>query len=90
MPSSVHGLLSTDATRRYRAITRDTRVRARRFAESDADGDCALDFEEFYAMAPVELRERHAPAEVRGWFDAADAGRAAAEGEAVFKRRKRN
>ena len=31
-----------------------------------------LDFEEFYAMQPVRLRDEHSAAEIRTWFDAAD------------------
>ena len=55
-----------------RSFRRDTGTTGRRFAEYDTDGNMELDFDEFYAMLPVSLRDEWAAADVRTWFDAAD------------------
>ena len=44
-----------------------------RFAEFDLDGNQKLDFEEFLAMQPKLVRESHSSAEIKKWFDGADA-----------------
>ena len=42
------------------------------FAEHDADGNMALDFNEFYAMQPKAILDKYSPDEIRSWFDSAD------------------
>ena len=43
-----------------------------RFAEFDRDGNCHLDFDEFLAMQPKQMRTRFTTAEFRQWFESAD------------------
>jgi Ca2+-binding EF-hand superfamily protein len=53
----------------------DLRKAAAGFADHDADGNAKLDYEEFLAMQPREIRETHSDAIIRGWFEAADLDR---------------
>lgn len=55
-----------------RKLTNDTRLDMTRFAEYDSDGNCKLDFEEFYAMQPARVRNEFTSAQIHEWFDAAD------------------
>ena len=43
-----------------------------RFAEADADGSNSLNWEEFLAMQPAPVREKHSDDVIRGWFEAVD------------------
>ena len=42
------------------------------FAEFDKDGDQSLDFDEFYSMMPLNLRQNFTTARIKDWFDPAD------------------
>ena len=48
---------------------------ARAFAEHDGDGNTRLDFDEFYALQPQQVRERFGAIEIRRWFNNADEDR---------------
>ena len=50
----------------------DVQSSAGRFADHDQDGNLSLDFEEFYAMQPKNIRDSHSSEAIRAWFDAAD------------------
>ena len=54
-------------------VTRMVAMDAHRFAETaELDDDASLDFEEFLAMQPRQLRDMHSTSTIREWFDAAD------------------
>lgn len=53
-------------------INHDLALNAKRFSDFDQDGDQALDFEEFYSMQPLAVRDMHTHEEIRTWFNAAD------------------
>ena len=55
-----------------KAIMNDTKDWARRFADSDSEGDRALTFDQFYALHPQSLREKHDLETFRVWFSSAD------------------
>ena len=55
-----------------RQLTLDTQAAATRFAEHDTDCNQTLDFEEFLAIQPAIVRDRHSSEEIKAWFDAAD------------------
>ena len=61
-----------DAKKRQADMNLDTQEQAMRFAEYDENGDCKLDWDEFYAMQPKHLRSQFSPQVIRSWFDAAD------------------
>ena len=44
----------------------------REFMKYDTDKNMKLNFEEFLAMQPPEVRSRYSEREIRSWFDAAD------------------
>lgn len=44
-----------------------------RFTEADSSGNLQLDFPEFYAIQPAKVREAFSTAQIREWFDSADA-----------------
>ena len=46
--------------------------RAATLSEIDEDGDCKLDFEEFYASLPQRLVQTHNAETIRSWFSSAD------------------
>ena len=46
---------------------------ALRFAEADKDMNLELEWDEFYRMQPLKVRHEHKPAEIREWFEEADA-----------------
>ena len=41
--------------------------------EADVDGNQLLDFDEFLALQPAEVRDKHSVESIREWFDTADA-----------------
>lgn len=53
-------------------IRNEVNLDAKRFAEYDADGNQALDFEEFLAMMPDRVRSNHSSEEIQQWFKMAD------------------
>ena len=46
---------------------------SRAFSEADVDGNQLLDFDEFLALQPAEVRDKHSVESIREWFDTADA-----------------
>lgn len=66
-----------EVSKRGKAIllTNEVRDEAARFAQFDLDGNVELDFEEFYSMQPVTLRQTRSTQEIREWFDLAAGGK---------------
>ena len=71
LPTSVRLELARKAAAE-RSIRNETSAAGRRFAEYDLDGNCELDFDEFYAMLPRSTREECSRDDVRVWFDTCD------------------
>ena len=63
-----------DSKRNQRDVKQQMAASLRRFGENAevSDGQLLLDFEEFYAMQPGRIRDKHTASEIRSWFDAAD------------------
>ena len=76
---NVDGLLNTQGRPVLRAsrdegkkVIDEAQASLLRFSDADADGNMRLDFDEFHAMLPVEVRDEFDSAQLRAWFDAAD------------------
>ena len=70
---------SSPTERARTAIINESRDAARRFADSDVDGDQTLSFAQFYDMQPPGLREKFPESTFQAWFDSADLNRSAPE-----------
>ena len=57
---------------------------SRAFSEADVDGNQLLDFDEFLALQPAEVRDKHSVESIREWFDTADADGSGSHGGAVL------
>jgi Ca2+-binding EF-hand superfamily protein len=66
---------SSPTERARTAIINESRDAARRFADSDVDGDQTLSFAQFYDMQPPGLREKFPESTFQAWFDSADLNR---------------
>ena len=55
-----------------KSFTISTASDSRAFAEADGDGNQLLDFDEFLALQPTDVRDKFSVAAIRAWFDAAD------------------
>ena len=55
-----------------KAFSTSTAADGRAFAEADVDGNQILDFDEFLALQPAEVRDRFSVSTIRSWFDMAD------------------
>ena len=72
---SLHGGAAgqKEADRKRRQLTSHVNAQANLFSEFDRDGSASLDFEEFYAMQPLAVRNNLTADQIQACFDAADA-----------------
>lgn len=55
-----------------RTVVSQTVSDSHAFAEFDQDGNQKLDFDEFYAMQPQQIRDKFSVKDIRAWFHKAD------------------